>query len=69
MVTRRTLLIVTGAALCSAAILVTFLLVYESVIPPITRPDPNRRVTIFPLLWRRCNWCANAYDLHAIWIS
>jgi mono/diheme cytochrome c family protein len=41
MVTRRTLLIVTGAALCSAAILVALLLVYEPVIPPITRPDPN----------------------------
>jgi mono/diheme cytochrome c family protein len=41
MVTRRTLLIVTGATLCSAAILVALLVVYEPVIPPITRPDPN----------------------------
>ena len=41
MVARRTLLIITGVALCSAVILVASLFVYEPAIPPIPRPDPG----------------------------
>ena len=41
MVTHRRLLVATGAALCSAGILVAFLLVHKPAIPPIPRPDPG----------------------------